>query len=146
MVSDFPPRGAETLPTAKNKALYSTLGMSLLRVRIAENGNWSSETANSAAAHAAGVKVFGSPWSPPTEWNSNGSYSGGDPLPSNYGKYVSWLNSAASSIGLDYVSIQNEPENTSVVYLDRRPDAYVCARLRIRNHHTCYNAGSDGLQ
>lgn len=98
------------LSAAKNNTLYYTLGMSILRIRIDENGAWSQETANAAAAHAAGVKVLGSPWSAPVAWTSNGSNSMGYLLPSHYGDYVNWLNSACTNIGLDYVSIQNEPD------------------------------------
>ncbi len=98
------------LSAAKNNALYNTLGMSILRVRIDESGAWSQETANAAAAHAAGIKVLGSPWSAPTNWISNGTNSGGYLLPSHYGDYVNWLNSACTNMVLDYVSIQNEPD------------------------------------
>lgn len=99
-----------TLSSAKNNALYNTLGMSLLRVRIDQSNNWSEETANAAAAHSHGVKVLGTPWSPPVQWKSNGSSTGGYLLSQYYGNYASWLNQAANSIGLDYVSIQNEPD------------------------------------
>ena len=98
------------LTSAKNNALYNTLGMSILRVRIDETGNWSQETANASAAHAAGVKVLGSPWSAPVAWTSNGSNSSGYLLPSHYGDYANWLKNAGISMGLDYVSIQNEPD------------------------------------
>jgi glucuronoarabinoxylan endo-1,4-beta-xylanase len=101
------------LTTAKNNALYNTLGMSLLRVRIDETGAWSQETSNAAAAHAAGVKVLGSPWSAPVVWTSNGSNSGGYLLPSHYADYANWLSNAAVSMSLDYVSIQNEPDYSS---------------------------------
>lgn len=98
------------LTSAKNNALYNTLGMSILRVRIDETGAWSQETANAAAAHAAGVKVLGSPWSAPVTWTSNGSNSMGYLLPSHYADYANWLSNAAVSMNLDYVSIQNEPD------------------------------------
>jgi glucuronoarabinoxylan endo-1,4-beta-xylanase len=98
------------LTSAKNNALYNTLGMSILRVRIDETGAWSQETANASAAHAAGVKVLGSPWSAPVVWTSNGSNSGGYLLPSHYADYANWLSNAAVSMNLDYVSIQNEPD------------------------------------
>ena len=98
------------LSSAKNNALYKTLGMSILRVRIDETGAWSDETANASAAHAAGVKVLGSPWSAPVVWSSNGSNSGGYLLPSHYADYANWLSNATVSMGLDYVSIQNEPD------------------------------------
>jgi glucuronoarabinoxylan endo-1,4-beta-xylanase len=102
-----------TLSAAKNNALYNTLGMSLLRIRIDENGNWGEETANSKAAHAVGVKVLGSPWSPPPSWNTNGKNGGGHLLPQHYGDYVNWLRNASQHIGLDWVSIQNEPDYQS---------------------------------
>ncbi|HEU6448994.1 MAG TPA: DNRLRE domain-containing protein [Verrucomicrobiae bacterium] len=98
------------LTGAKNNALYNTLGMSILRVRIDETGAWSQETANAAAAHAAGAIVLGSPWSAPIAWTSNGSNSGGYLLPNHYGDYANWLSNAAVSIGIDYISIQNEPD------------------------------------
>jgi len=98
------------LPAAKNNALYDTLGMSLLRIRIDENSNWGDETNNAAAAHRAGAKVLGTPWSPPPAWNSNGKNSGGYLLPAHYGDYANWLKKAGDSIGLDFVSIQNEPD------------------------------------
>jgi O-Glycosyl hydrolase len=53
------------LSTAKNNALYNTLGFSLLRIRIDPNQFWTDETVNATAAHARGAKVLGTPWSPP---------------------------------------------------------------------------------
>src|ERR1051325_8380159 len=46
------------LSTAKNNALYNTLGFSLLRIRIDPNQNWNDETVNASAAHARGAKVL----------------------------------------------------------------------------------------
>ena len=97
-----------TLTSAKNNALYGTLGFSLLRIRIDQNNAWSDETNNAAAAHSAGAKVLGCPWMIPT------SYRSGNTIPSSqYVNYCNWLKSAASSIGLDYVSIKNEPDGSS---------------------------------
>jgi glucuronoarabinoxylan endo-1,4-beta-xylanase len=98
------------LTIAKNNALYGTLGFSLLRIRIDENKYWAEEIANAAAAHAAGAMVLGSEWAPPPAWNSNGKSTGGYLLPQYYGNYASWLKNAADSIGIDYVSFQNEPD------------------------------------
>src|SRR5438876_11713486 len=53
------------LSSAKNNALYNTLGFSILRIRIDPNRNWTDETVNASNAHAAGAKVLGTPWSPP---------------------------------------------------------------------------------
>ena len=41
--------------SAKNNALYNTLGFSLLRIRIDPNRNWTDETVNAQNAHAAGA-------------------------------------------------------------------------------------------
>ncbi|HEY8995752.1 MAG TPA: RICIN domain-containing protein [Lacunisphaera sp.] len=101
-----------TLSTAKNDALYNTLGFSLLRIRIDPNQNWSEETANSSAAHARGAKVMGSSWTPPASMKDNNNLVGGHLRTDQYGAYASWLNQAANSIGLDYVSFQNEPDIT----------------------------------
>lgn len=98
------------LSSAKNDALYNILGMSLLRIRIDPNQSWADETANASAAHAYGAKVLGSPWSPPANMKDNNNVVHGSLLASQYANYASYLNQAANSIGLDYVSIQNEPD------------------------------------
>jgi glucuronoarabinoxylan endo-1,4-beta-xylanase len=112
-----------TLSAAKNNALYGTLGMSLLRIRIDENTNWSAEIANAAAAHSYGAKVLGCPWRAPaymtyavTNYTTNTqtmvittnrfTY-----LSSNYfNAFALWLNQAANAHNLDYVSVKNEPD------------------------------------
>jgi len=97
-----------TLTSAKNDALYNTLGFSLLRIRIDQNNSWAEETSNASAAHTHGAKVVGCPWMIPTAYRS------GNTIPSSqYVNYCNWLKSAASSIGLDYVSIKNEPDGSS---------------------------------
>src|SRR6188474_2980729 len=70
------------LSTAKNNALYNTLGFSLLRIRIDPNQFWADETANAAAAHARGAKVLGTPWSPPAYMKDNTNVVHGSLLPS----------------------------------------------------------------
>jgi glucuronoarabinoxylan endo-1,4-beta-xylanase len=101
-----------TLSTAKNDALYNTLGMSLLRIRIDPNRSWSQETANSSAAHARGAKVLGSGWTPPANLKDNNNIVGGNLLTSQYGSYATFLRDAANAINLDWVSFQNEPDIT----------------------------------
>lgn len=101
-----------TLSTAKNDALYNTLGFSLLRIRIDPNQNWSEETANSSAAHARGAKVLGSAWTPPAAMKDNNNVVGGNLRTDRYANYATWLNQAANAIGLDFVSFQNEPDIT----------------------------------
>jgi glucuronoarabinoxylan endo-1,4-beta-xylanase len=95
-----------TLSAAKNNALYNTLGMSLLRIRIDENNNWSSETANASAAHAAGAKVMGTAWYGPAAWRDTNNYV----LPAHYADFANWLNQAAIAHNLDWVSPANEPD------------------------------------
>jgi len=104
------------LTANENNALWSTLGLSLCRVRIDPYGNWSDEIANAQAAQARGAIVFASPWSPPPQWKSNNDTVGGYLLPQNYGAYRDWLNSFASQVpGLYAISVQNEP-NINVTY------------------------------
>jgi glucuronoarabinoxylan endo-1,4-beta-xylanase len=98
------------LSSAKNNALYNTLGFSLLRIRIDPNRNWTDETVNAQNAHAAGAKVMGTPWTPPANMKDNNNLVHGSLLPAQYGNYANHLRDAANTIGLDWVSIQNEPD------------------------------------
>jgi glucuronoarabinoxylan endo-1,4-beta-xylanase len=86
------------------------IGLTLWRVRIDPNENWSTETTNAAFAHQWGAKVLGTPWTPPVYMKSNTNTIGGTLKTNEYGAYASYLNLAAKSIGLDYVSLQNEPD------------------------------------
>lgn len=95
------------LSSAKNVALYDTLGFSLLRIRIDQNNSWSDETANASAAHSRGLKVLGCPWYIPDAYRSGNTLAA-----SQYGNYSTWLANAANSIGLDYVSLKNEPDGS----------------------------------
>jgi glucuronoarabinoxylan endo-1,4-beta-xylanase len=100
------------LSTAKNDALYNTLGFSLLRIRIDPNRSWAQETANSSAAHARGAKVMGTAWTPPANMKNNNNLVQGSLLTSQYGNYATFLRDAANAINLDWVSFQNEPDIT----------------------------------
>jgi glucuronoarabinoxylan endo-1,4-beta-xylanase len=86
------------------------LGFTILRIRIDPNKSWSDETSNSAVAHQHGATVFGTPWSPPASMKTNGNVVGGSLSTSSYSAYATYLNQAATSIGLDIVSLQNEPD------------------------------------
>ncbi len=86
------------------------LGFTILRIRIDPNKSWGDETSNASLAHARGVKVFGTPWSPPASMKTNNNVVHGSLLASQYGAYATYLNQAISSIGLDYISLQNEPD------------------------------------
>jgi glucuronoarabinoxylan endo-1,4-beta-xylanase len=100
--------------------LFTTLGLSLLRVRIDPDRNWDDEIANAKKAVARGATVFASPWSPPPSMKDNGSAIGGSLLPSNYAAYANWLNDFSSTMSqngvpLYAISVQNEP-NINVTY------------------------------
>ncbi len=86
------------------------IGLSLWRIRIDPNENWSTETTNAAFAHQWGARVLGTPWTPPASMKSNTNTIGGTLNSNQYAAYASYLNLAANSIGLDYVSMQNEPD------------------------------------
>jgi glucuronoarabinoxylan endo-1,4-beta-xylanase len=98
-----------TLTTAKNNALYNTLGFSLMRVRFDENNAWTEAIANSSAAHARGAKVLGCPWAIPASMRTSTSvpYTLKD---ASFWAYTDWLRQAAASINCDYVSLKNEPD------------------------------------
>jgi len=88
------------------------LGFSLLRVYISETGSFATDASNAALAHARGAKVLGTAWTPPPSMKSNNNAVGGSLLTSQYGAYASYLANAATQIGLDWVSFQNEPDIT----------------------------------
>jgi glucuronoarabinoxylan endo-1,4-beta-xylanase len=120
-----------TLSAAKNTSLYDTLGLSLLRIRIDPNQSWGDERNNAAAAHSRGLKVLGTPWSPPAYMKTTNSVVHGSLLPSYYSAYATYLASAATSIGLDYVSLQNEP--------DWDPEYECCTWNGSQFHDFCYS-------
>jgi glucuronoarabinoxylan endo-1,4-beta-xylanase len=93
----------------------SQLGFSLLRVRIDSGGSasWGAEAVNAQFAHNYGATVLGTPWSPPASMKSNSSISGGSLNTSSYPDYATYLGTAVTTIKLDYVSMQNEPDLTS---------------------------------
>lgn len=90
-------------------------GFNLLRVYIDENGNFGDDIANAAIGHAWGATVLGTAWTPPPAMKTSASSVAGTLLPSQYAAYAAYLAHAAGSIGLDYVSFQNEPD-ISVTY------------------------------
>jgi glucuronoarabinoxylan endo-1,4-beta-xylanase len=100
--------------------LFTTIGLSILRVRIDPDGLWDDEIQNAKKAAARGATVFASPWSPPASMKDNNNSIGGSLLPQNYGVYVNWLNNFSSTmqsngVPLYALSVQNEP-NINVNY------------------------------
>jgi len=113
------------LTDVEANSLFTTIGLSLLRVRIDPGsddpyGSWSDELSNAQKAVARGANVFASSWSPPASMKDNGSLIGGSLLAEEYANYADWLASfgnymESNGISLYAISVQNEP-NISVDY------------------------------
>jgi glucuronoarabinoxylan endo-1,4-beta-xylanase len=135
------PFGTDTQPV---KLLYgptSKIGLNIMRMEISPNfegdikvpewGNWDSPYDwNGSLPSAKIVKqrggiVFGTPWSPPGEYKTNGSAQGGNADDQGnkrgqlredcYEKFFPWLNTflawmKSKGVNVDAVSIQNEPD------------------------------------
>lgn len=94
-----------TLSSAKNNALYNTLGFSIFRAFVNPNsGDYVTPAANITAARNAGAFIFATGWAN-RSWGVNGH------LPSSrYAEYANWLRSEAASKNFDMVSPFNEPD------------------------------------
>ena len=97
----------------------SGVGLSLLRVQIENNGTYPN-LATMQKAEDRGVKIWGSPWSPPGSMKSNGSTTnGGSLLAGDYQAYANYLSSYVLGLKNSYgislyaLSIQNEPDYTA---------------------------------
>ena len=116
----------------------SKIGLNILRMEISpsftgEGGgdyNWNGSLPSARTVKKRGGIVFGTPWSPPGEYKTNGTAQGGkvndkdDNDPNNkrgklrtdcYDKFFPWLNTFLkwmkdNDVAVDAVSIQNEPD------------------------------------
>ena len=113
----------------------SKVGMNIMRVEIAPvlnadpawDNTWTYNTWNKFVdvvkmANRKGSLVFGTPWSPPGEYKTNGSGSGGQGenvraklKKENYKDFFPWLNRfvdymTSRGAKIDAVSVQNEPD------------------------------------
>jgi len=95
------------------------VGLSLLRVQIENNGTYP-DLATMQKAEDRGVRIWGSPWSPPGSMKSNGSTNnGGSLLAADYQAYANYLSSYVLGLKNSYginlyaLSIQNEPDYTA---------------------------------
>lgn len=93
------------------------IGLSLLRVRIAPDKNWSAELSNAQKATARGASVIATPWTPPASMKTNNNIVGGSLMTSSYPAYAAYLKSfadfmASGGVSLYAISIQNEPDIT----------------------------------
>jgi glucuronoarabinoxylan endo-1,4-beta-xylanase len=95
------------------------VGLSLLRVQIENNGTYP-DLATMQKAEDRGVRIWGTPWSPPGSMKSNGSTNnGGSLLAADYQAYADYLSSYVLGLKNSYginlyaLSIQNEPDYTA---------------------------------
>jgi glucuronoarabinoxylan endo-1,4-beta-xylanase len=97
-----------------------TVGLSILRIRIAPDNNWTDELENARKAEARGGIVMATPWTPPASMKTNNNVVGGSLKTSEYANYANYLSNFANYMssngaGLYAISIQNEPD-ISVTY------------------------------
>ncbi|WP_238640101.1 T9SS type A sorting domain-containing protein [Chryseobacterium elymi] len=119
------------MTTAEIQKLWGTgatdAGYNMLRLYIPEDSsNWPQVLATAQLAKSMGLIVFASPWTMPAAWktnnhvnavytDTNGVQQIGYLKPANYQDYALHLNNfvtylAANGVTLDYISIQNEPD------------------------------------
>jgi glucuronoarabinoxylan endo-1,4-beta-xylanase len=91
--------GLDPLTDAQMDLLYGTsgaqAGLTLLRVRIAPDGNNSGNMLDGQKAYARGARILATPWTPPAAMKDNGSLIQGSVLPAQYGAFVTYLNTYA---------------------------------------------------
>ena len=135
------PFGTDTKPVELLYGAKSKIGLNIMRMEISPNfegdvkvpewGNWDTPYDwNGSLPSAKIVKqrggiVFGTPWSPPGEYKTNGTAQGGNSDDQGnqrgqlredcYEKFFPWLNTflawmKKNGVNVDAVSIQNEPD------------------------------------
>ncbi|MBM4170137.1 MAG: xylanase [Ignavibacteria bacterium] len=98
------------------------VGLNILRLRVPpEAAEFALNVPTAQSAHAMGVKIIASPWSPPAWMKKNNNVNGGgDPnlnrlYDTSYASYAAHLKSfvdfmASSGVPLYAISVQNEPD------------------------------------
>ena len=135
------PYGTDTNPVRLLYGPTSKIGLNIMRMEISPNfegdiivpewGNWDSpydwkgSLPSAKIVKQRGGIVFGTPWSPPGEYKTNGSAQGGNSDDQGnqrgklredcYEKFFPWLNTflaymKKNGVNVDAVSIQNEPD------------------------------------
>ena len=127
------PFGTDTGPTTLLYGPQSKVGLNIMRMEISPSftgDNWGDYDWNGSLPSAKIVKqrggiVFGTPWSPPGEYKTNGTAQGGNSDDQGnqrgklredcYDKFFPWLNTFLEwmhthGVDVDAVSIQNEPD------------------------------------
>ncbi|HKO18222.1 MAG TPA: hypothetical protein VJU82_04985 [Acidobacteriaceae bacterium] len=115
--------GLDPLTDANMDALYGTganqMGLTLIRLRIAPDGNWATTIQDGQKAKARGAKILATPWTPPASMKDNNSLvNGGSVIPSQYPNLVAYFNNftdtmATNNAPVDVLSLQNEPDFTA---------------------------------
>lgn len=115
--------GLDPLTDANMDALYGTeanqMGLTLIRLRIAPDGNWTDQILDGQKAKQHGARILATPWTPPASMKDNNSLvNGGSVIPSQYPNLVAYFNNftdtmAANGAKVDVLSIQNEPDFTA---------------------------------
>ena len=127
------PFGTDTQPARLLYGDESKIGLNIMRMEISPSftgDNWGDYDWNGSLPSARIVKqrggiVFGTPWSPPGEYKTNGTAQGGNSDSQGkkrgklredcYDKFFPWLNTflkwmKSKGVTVDAVSIQNEPD------------------------------------
>ena len=127
------PFGTDTQPARLLYGAESKIGLNIMRMEISPSftgDNWGDYDWNGSLPSAKIVKqrggiVFGTPWSPPGEYKTNGTAQGGNSDSQGnkrgklredcYEKFFPWLNTflkwmKSKGVTVDAVSIQNEPD------------------------------------
>jgi glucuronoarabinoxylan endo-1,4-beta-xylanase len=129
------PFGDDNAPVSRLYGRKSKIGLNIMRMEISPNledkaDQWGDYDWNGSLPSAKIVKnrggiVFGTPWSPPGEFKTNGTAQGGNSESQGnqrgklredcYNKFFPWLNSflkwmKGKGVDVDAVSIQNEPD------------------------------------
>ena len=127
------PFGTDNACVSKLYGYRSKIGLNILRMEISPSftgDNWGDYDWNGSLPSAKIVKqrggiVFGTPWSPPGEYKTNGTAQGGNADDQGnqrgklrkdcYPKFFPWLNTFLEwmhnhDVDVDAVSIQNEPD------------------------------------
>jgi glucuronoarabinoxylan endo-1,4-beta-xylanase len=127
------PFGTDNACVSKLYGYRTKIGLNILRMEISPSftgDNWGDYDWNGSLPSAKVVKdrggiVFGTPWSPPGEYKTNGTAQGGNSDSQGnqrgklrldcYSKFFPWLNTYLQwmkdhGVAVDAVSLQNEPD------------------------------------
>ena len=134
------PFGTDTYPVRLLYGPSSKIGLNIMRMEISPNFkgdinasdigwdtpyDWEGSVPCAREAKRRGAIVFGTPWSPPGEYKTNGTAAGGNSEAQGYqrgelredcyDKFFPWLNTfltymRSRGVSVDAVSIQNEPD------------------------------------